>query len=66
MTLLEIVDRLCEVVKAQAEIIKDQAELVEQADIANAAKDELRSRRRAVDAEIDRLDLASRRYPGSD
>jgi hypothetical protein len=59
MSLLEIIERLCAVARLQAEIISKQAEELEQAKIADAVAEELRTKRKSA---ADELALINREY----
>jgi hypothetical protein len=57
----EIIDRLCAVTSALSDIVRKQAEIVEQADVSEKVKQELRDMRKRADDELDLIEYRQRR-----
>jgi hypothetical protein len=57
----EIIDRLCAVTSVLSDIVRKQAEIVEQADVSEKVKQELRGMRKRADDELDLIEYRQRR-----
>lgn len=57
----EIIDRLCSVTSILSDIVQKQAEIVEQADISEKVKSELREMRKHADDELELIEYKQRR-----
>lgn len=66
MTTLEIIDRLCSATQLQADIIRKQTMIIEQAKIADEAREDLRLLCQKADEELDLIEYANRPLIGSD
>lgn len=51
----EVVDRLCSVTAMLADIVREQAAIIEQADVPDSVKEELKQKRNAAELELDRI-----------
>lgn len=60
-SVLSVIDAMCEVVEQMAEIVRRQAEVIEQEKIANAAVDDLKQERDAVEKKLDSIEFNLRR-----
>lgn len=49
----EIIDRLCGVTTQLSDIVRKQAEIIEQSDIADEVKEELRAMRKEADENLE-------------
>lgn len=61
MTNLEIIDNLCMVTTQLSDIVRKQAIVIEQSDIADAVKEELRQLRNETDDQLDLIEYGCRR-----
>lgn len=61
---IEVIERLCEIVAHLSEIVKVQASLIEQADIPNEVKEDMKNRRDIADLELESAGRKARRLQG--
>ena len=61
MNTLEIISRLCDITNTLAEIVKNQQVVIEQSNIEETVKQELRQTAKETDRELDVLEYHMRR-----